>query len=587
MSGISKWMTMGILALALTVSGCEKSADDPVPEPPVGSQVKVDQAGYLPNASKRALVSGDVAGEDFRLVDQATGKTVLKGKLSQPVEDAPSGDRVRTADFSKWTKPGTYVLKANNGGSSHPFAIGADVYRKLWIDNGRSFTLHRAGVAVDDPVSGLKHAAGHVQDQAAYMYTGDAFHPQDSQIDVSGGWYDAGDYGKYTPTAAVSTANLLLAYEWNPDKFAAGQWQLPAALQASGWVGSLPDVLQEAKVELDWLMKMQRPDGAVYLKVAGRQWPGYVKPEEDVSDRYVFGLSTYGTGQFAGVTALAARVYKPFNTAYAAELLAHAELAQRYLAAHPEPEFQLAEGQDQGSGPYRKDTDQEERFWATAELLRTTGAAGYAEQLRGSFAALAGAQPQDASWMNTMLWGQWALANSPQADAGLQAQAKAAIAAFGQQLLHTVQQDGYGAALRADEYGWGSNRALAAKAQALLMAAALQPDAALEEAAASQLHYVLGANALGRSFVTGAGATPPQHPHSRIMASTGTYVPGLLVGGPNRDGGDAVVNTLMKNATTPLPPAKVYADDVEAFSANEYAIDYSSALFFLLSHIQP
>ncbi|MCD1259953.1 glycoside hydrolase family 9 protein [Paenibacillus athensensis] len=579
---------MSVLALALAaLGGCEGSSGEPLPEPPAGSQVKVDQVGYLPNAAKLAVVSGELAEDGFRLVDQATGKTVLKGKLSKSAEDNASGDRVRTADFSKWTQPGTYVIKANSGGSSHPFAIGADVYRKLWTDNGRSFTLHRAGAAMDDPVSGLAHAAGHVQDQAAYMFTGDEFHPQDSQLDVSGGWYDAGDYGKYTPTAAVSTANLLLAYEWNPDKFAAGQWRIPEALVASGWAGSLPDVLQEAKVELDWLLKMQRPDGAVYLKVAGRQWPGYVKPEEDVSDRYVFGLSTYGTGQFAGVTALAARVYQPFNAAYAAELLAHAKLAQQYLLAHPEPQFQLAEGQDQGSGPYRKDTDQEERFWATAELLRTTGAADYAKQLQSSFAKLAGATPQDASWMNTMLWGQWALANSPQAEAGLREQAKAAIGAFGQQLLHTVQQDGYRAALRADEYGWGSNRALAAKAQALLMAAALQPDAALEEAAASQLHYLLGANALGRSFVTGAGAVPPLHPHSRIMASTGTYVPGVLVGGPNRDGGDAVVNTLMKNAAVPLPPAKVYADDVESFSTNEYAIDYSSALFFLLSHVQP
>src|SRR5690606_10337700 len=147
---------------------------------------------------------------------------------------------------------------------------------RAFFDTLRSYTLGRSDVAMDDPITGLRHEPGHRQDAAAIH---DIDHPhaaRGSVVDVSGGWYDAGDYGKYTTPGAVTVAQLMLAYELNAERFAKGQLRFPEGLESD--VPELPDVLAEVKFELDWLLKMQRPDGAVYHKVSGLQWPGMIKP---------------------------------------------------------------------------------------------------------------------------------------------------------------------------------------------------------------------------------------------------------------------------------------------------------------------
>src|SRR5690606_6846067 len=136
---------------------------------------------------------------------------------------------------------------------------------------------------------------------------------------------------------------------------AKGQLRFPEGLESD--VPELPDVLAEVKFELDWLLKMQRPDGAVYHKVSGLQWPGMIKPEADTQPRYVFGMSTYGTGMFAGAMAMGARIYEPFDAAYAAVLLEAAERAQSYLERNPDVQFLTSDRQDGGSGAYGKSGD--------------------------------------------------------------------------------------------------------------------------------------------------------------------------------------------------------------------------------------
>jgi endoglucanase len=380
----------------------------------------------------------------------------------------------------------------------------------------------------------------------------------------------------------VTVAGLLLAYEWNPAVFEDGAFGVSEAL-ADGDTGEMPDLLAETRYELEWLERMQRPDGAVYHKVAGLEFPDLdTAPAEDTQTRYVFGLSTFGTAMYAGVMAMAARVYDPFDSAFAARMLNNARDAFGYIEETPEPAFRFDEGQDGGSGPYRKEADRTERFWAGAELLKTTGESryeNYLDTLEDEF----GAAPSPVSWANTRLLGQWAYYTSAAGATSRKSTVEDAVLGRAETVQDQVESDGYRVALREGEYSWGSAKIALAKGNLLWMANEMDQDPAYVRAARDQLHYVLGRSPTGYAYVTGAGERTPENVHDRIDLSTGTLVPGQVVGGPNDDGDDPVMETYIE-AENP-PPAKAYLDDRKAYSVNEPAIDYAAPLVFALANV--
>ncbi|TXK77421.1 glycoside hydrolase family 9 protein [Paenibacillus sp. N3.4] len=576
-SNILLSLSISLGAISSVMPLTTKAAEAPL----VGTTVKVDQIGYLLSADKVALVTETTAADQFQLINLDSNKKVYSGKLSAAVNDSNSGDTIRKADFSSYKEPGTYVLQIEGGGVSYPFRIGEDVYRNSLLQAIRSYALGRSGTAISDGLTGLFHQAGHTQDKQALMYFTDEFHQKGDIIDVSGGWYDAGDFGKYIPTATVSTAQLLLAYEFAPSKFYKGQMVLP---EGSTNDSKLPDLLAETKFELDWMKKMQRGDGSVYFKVAGKGWPGFIKPELDIQDRYVYGMSTYGTAQYVGVMAMAARIYQSFDTVYAKELLNNALKAQQYLEKHPSPEFRSDKDQDSGSGAYGKTTDNEERIWAAAELLKTTGNRDYDLYIKEHFADQLTQTSGPISWANSILLGQYAYASSEHADTSLKEKVKVAILAYADSVLEKISNDGYHVALSTDQYGWGSAKDSVALGNVLLLANTLSAKEAYVQGALDQLHYLLGRNATGYTYMTGSGTKMPLHPHNRIMAGTHTYIPGLVVGGPNKFGGDPTIDRILKDADGSIPPAKAYVDILDSYSTNEHAIDYTAPVAFALAY---
>ena len=255
--------------------------------------IHVDQVGYLRNHQKIAMVSSEVEdGANFRLVDVRTGDTVFTGKLSAAKYDEMSGENIREADFSAFNASGTYRLWVG-GLESYEFQIGDNVYSVATVQNLRSYTLSRCNNPLSDSITGLVIKKGHPQDKRAILHFGDALNAKGERLDVSGGWYDAGDYGKYTTTAAISTAELMLSYEANPSHFTRGQLFFPKGVKAEG---KLPDLLSEVKYELDWMQKMQRADGSTFHKVAGSQWPGFdISPDTDTQDRYIYNTCSAAT----------------------------------------------------------------------------------------------------------------------------------------------------------------------------------------------------------------------------------------------------------------------------------------------------
>ncbi|WP_135363250.1 glycoside hydrolase family 9 protein [Halosimplex halophilum] len=565
-------------------------------------RVHVDQVGYRPSAPKRAVVAVDA--ERFAVREVGDESVVLSGGLSDPIDDPDAGETVRRADFSALSEPGEYRVAVGYGeadggglretaGESAPFRVGADVYDGTLADTVRLYTLKRSNTAIDDPVTGLDVPAGHTQDAEARMYFGDAVREEGDRLDAAGGWYDAGDYGKYVPPGAVTVGQMLLAYEQYPDAFAAGQCDLPVERSegerptgegsAADDEANLPDLLVEAKFELEWLERMQRADGAVYHKVAAREWPDIDEaPTDDDRERYVYGLSTFGTAGYAAAMAMAARVYAHWAPEFAERALDNARAAHDYLVSNPEPEFRFDPGQDDGSGPYRKDTDREERFWATAELLKTTGDTRYADHLEVRFADLFDAGVRAPVWDDTLSLGQWAYLTADAADDARADRLESAFVDYADRLVEDIEADGYRCALDTDDYHWASTKLALSKGGMLLLADAIDPDERYVAAALDQLHYALGRTPTGYSYVTGQGTHPPRNPHDRLVEGTGTSLPGMVVSGANRNGDDETLAEYI--AETDAPPAKCYVDATASYSANEWAIDYTAPIFLPLGH---
>jgi endoglucanase len=233
-------------------------------------EIKVDQVGYLNTAAKVALVASNTAATAFT-VNSKQGAVVFSGKLTEPLEDPDSGDRVQAADFSKLTKPGTYYVDVPGVGRSWDFEIGPDVYARTWRLAMRSYYGQRCGIAVDlgPEFPGYKHDACHLE--GAYHASSGKTGPHISK----GGWHDAGDYGRYVVNSGITTGTLLWTYEMFGPRVKGINLNIPE----SG--NGVPDILNEIKWNLDWMLSMQDDDGGVWHKQTSEKFCDFIMPEKD------------------------------------------------------------------------------------------------------------------------------------------------------------------------------------------------------------------------------------------------------------------------------------------------------------------
>ncbi|MGE5607232.1 MAG: glycoside hydrolase family 9 protein, partial [Bacteroidota bacterium] len=271
-----------------------------------GKNVFINQIGYLPGELKRVIT--DQSAKGFTVVEEETGQNVFTAKL-KPIKDLTTNKRIWVGDFTLLSKPGKYRIKVAGVGNSYPFVIDSNIYTQVLNLAMRSYYLQRCGTTLKDEETGLSHPQCHSND--GVIARKDNYYEAGQQLPCIGGWHDAGDYGKYTTTTTVTVAQMLVAYELWPEKFSDGQFRIPE----SG--NGIPDILDEARVGLEWLLTMQRPDGAVYHKLAGSRWPSFVSPDDEYQTRFIYGISTADTGKFAATMAIAARVWKNTDKQFA------------------------------------------------------------------------------------------------------------------------------------------------------------------------------------------------------------------------------------------------------------------------------
>ncbi len=517
-------------------------------EPPI----LTNQVGYRPDAEKIAVVRNAEGATQFSVVNAETEEVVFTGDLSEGISNTSADEINQTADFSSVTEPGTYYIACDGLDNSYPFEISDSVYDNMLDASVKMLYLQRCGCEVVDEDFG--HPACHTKTATVYGTT--------EEIDVSGGWHDAGDYGRYIVPAAKAVADLLYAYKLNPDLYG-DDYGIPESGNGKA------DILDEVKYELDWMFKMQAADGGVYHKVSCANFPGYVMPEKETGALIVTPVSTTATADFAASMALAAEVYQSYDSEYAEKCLAAAKLAWDYLEKNPD--FIFENPKSITTGEYGDKTDKDERYWAAAQLYRTTGDEAYLETL--------GAAKTGLDWSTVGDYGNIALLTMETIDKESEAyqNAKASVIKQADSLLKTYKKSPYGVATTS--YNWGSNMTIANYGIILGLANQITGNEEYAVAAEAQLHYLLGSNPLGECFMTGYGTVSPEFPHHRPSMATKKSMPGMLVGGVNSKLEDSAAKAYLKG----LAPAKCYVDNSESYSTNEITIYWNSPLTYLLT----
>lgn len=569
----------------------------------VNRVVSVNQVGYLPGAPKYGMLAA--AGEravTWALLDAATQSVVAAGVAEPGRRDAASGDRVLTADFSDVTAPGTYILVLDDV-QSVPFRIGADVYRQLKTDALRYFYLSRSGIELEPAFAGRwARPAGHLSDDAVTCFRGvDAQGTRwdgcDYMVNARGGWYDAGDFGKYVVNAGISVWTLQNLYERLPDAFGDGTLNIPES--GSG----RPDILDETRWEMEWLLSMQVPDGQpqagmVHHKLHDERWggipelpPATVENRSPGAGRSLMPPSTAATLNLAAVTAQCARIWRTLDAAFAARCLQAAERA--WQAAHDNPIFKYGNIPGQGGGNYDDAYLDDEFYWAAAELWITTGKASYRDAVRSSpfFTRTPGQEAHDAAamnWGNVAALGTISLALLPNELAGDEIAAlRGQIIAAADGYLAIMGSEGYRVSLHPDRYYWGSNSDVLNNAIILALAYDFTDEARYLNRVAESLDYLLGRNALAFSFISGYGTTTMQHPHHRFWANLPAQgypppPPGAVAGGPNGSPSDP---TALEAGLSDAAPARRYLDEVGSWSTNEVTINWNAPLVWVTAYL--
>jgi len=522
-------------------------------EPPI----TVNQLGYKPDDIKKAVIRSIPPTDNIKacsVINADTKEVVFTETIdeSKLVNNISADESDYIFDFSSVTEPGKYYIECPDiPDPSYTFEISENPYGNLLNDTIRMLYLQRCGTDIEDDT--FSHKACHNTEATVYG--------TDEKIDVSGGWHDAGDYGRYVVPAAKAVADLLYAYDANPEIYTDD-----IGIPESG--NNIPDILDEARYELEWMLKMQNSSGGVYHKVSCESFPSYVMPEKETEPLIVTPVSTTATADFCASMAMAYEFYKDFDKDFAEKCLDSAKKAWGFLEENPDLIFENPEDITTGSYEDTKDTD--ERYWAAAQMYRATGNASYIKEINTS---------KGLDWSTVGDYGNIAVLTMDGIDkeSDIYQNAKTSVIAQADNFVKLVSINPYGSPVT--RYNWGSNMTIANAGIILGLASDITGDNIYNESAKEVLNYLLGRNPNGVCYVTGYGTVSPENPHHRPSMSKNQSMKGMLVGGVNSSLEDSAAKAYLKGVS----PAKCYVDNWESYSTNEITIYWNSPLTYLIS----
>lgn len=323
----------------ITTLGLSPEFDYEVPESL--PNILVDQIGYAQQSDKLALFRGEKLPDTFSVVDAESKKVVYTGQIEVRESDDDTDMDIRYGDFTSLKKTGSYYIQAAMVGQSYTFEIADNPYTEFYRTVLKKYYYNRCGLTLSSELAG--EAARNACHSGEVQMKDEA----DTLMDVSGGWH-VDELGSRDVSRGCQAANyLLLAYELYQDVFD-DHMGIPES------DNGIPDVLDEVRYEIDWLIKMQdAKSGAVYSGVNS------VDSKSSGGLLYIDGINMNATVQFAATMAKFSYLYQNYDRTFATQCLQAADRAYRYV------------------GKYLTDVTPEEYFHAAAELYRATGAYGY------------------------------------------------------------------------------------------------------------------------------------------------------------------------------------------------------------------
>lgn len=540
--------------------------------------IRINQIGFRPGAPKTAVVLGNA--EVFHLVDVSSQKVAFTGRFLD--HTTTHEKQALIADFSEFTETGQYVIHVPGVGYSPEFTIDHVVFEELGTASLKAFYYNRASIELEEQYAGAwARPLGHPDDRVlVHASAASKERPEGTVLSVPKGWYDAGDYNKYIVNSGITMGTLLSLYEDFPSHSSSLNLNLPE----SG--NGIPDLLNEALWNLEWMIKMQDPhDGGVYHKLTAAKFEGTLLPHEAQSTRYVVAKSTAAALNFAAVMAQASRVYGDFLPDMAIECLKAAQMAWVWAKSNPETYYEQADLNKKfhpsiETGAYGNRMLGDEWLWAASELYISTHNKEYLDFIP---------HPESfelPNWGNVGWLGYYSLLryredlHLPQ---GLLAQIKHQLLQKVEEYATAAKDSDYRVVMgyRETDFVWGSNSVAANQGIALLQAYILTGDGKYTSLAQANLDYLLGRNATGYCYVTGFGQQSPQDPHHRASAAAPDTppVPGFIVGGPNPGQQDGC------NYRSKIP-SESYVDDYCSYASNEVAINWNAPFAYLINGLE-
>ena len=580
------------------------TADDRVPA------IRVNQVAYFPDGPKHAtLVRQDPSEVDWTLVS-ASGVTVASGTSKAIAFDTSSELDVHRIDFSSFTGTGDGYRLVAGGDTSPPFSISGKAYRDLYADALSYFYKARSGIEIREDLAGEGYGrpAGHlgkspnrgdlsvgcIDTRMARKVYGEAW-SCGYRLNVAGGWYDAGDFGKYVVNGGIAAAQLLGTYEQalHYGNGASNALQDGVALVPEAGNG-VPDILDEARWELDFLISMMVPEGEpmagmAHHKMHGNRWTvGPILPHRDREQRVLHRPSTAATLNLAAAAAQGARLFARYDKPYADRLLAAAIRAFEAAKANPDVYAPYSDG-SVGGGDYQDDDVSDEFYWAATELYLSTGDTVWLDHAKAS-PHWSGPvfEPGGFSWRSVAALARIQLASVPSRLPKPDLNAvRSSVRDAADAYVQDQKSEAFGLMYRpAGGFGWGSNHSVIQNMIVVATAYDIFSDRAYLQAVRESMDYLLGRNALGISYVTGYGTTYAQRQYSNMFAASidPSYpaVPrGALAGGPNSGLADDYAIRKLEGCA----PQACYVDDARSYSTNEIAINWNAPLTWIASFL--
>ena len=527
---------------------------------------KVDQLGFKPDAEKIALVTGYpeslavYAGNTYQLIDAETGDVVHTGSLTmvRAHDLSYSGEQILQADFTAFTGEGRYFLRAEGIADSTAFTIGENVYDELLASTLRYFYYQRANTPITAEYGqGFTRADMTPKDFAAPLD-----YDRSITVDVSGGWYDAGDVGKYVSPGATAANTLLWTYLLFPDCFPDGQSNIPE----SG--NGVPDILDEVRYELDFLLKMQdSQSGGFYIKVKSRS------ENDGDGDRTVWvgdgsRCITNATADCTAVLAFASTIFRPFDAGYADRLLTAAERGWAYIEQNPNVYVVTN---------YSGENNASSAFWASAAVYYASGNESahqwFLANYPNHFSSLA-MSGNGHNVGNMGIYGYYTYLLCEEQDENAVKQIVKRYGHWKRSVVNRWKANPWKIAIGPTSFWWGSFNIILGNAQDLYIGEALlgNDPATAQQISQDAVHFILGRNAVRKCFITGMGEDPIHCTFSNIwFGDAPEGVPaGYMPGGVNAYNGGIISRF----------PLKCYFDSSMDWFTNENAVYWNAVMVF-------